>query len=57
MITTVVLERAGVIAAAMLVALALIDMINERFSHRGVRFVFNLAVLSGYMAALQTLLR
>lgn len=57
MITTAVLERAGVIFAAMLVALAMMDVVAERWTHRGIRFCFNLVILSGYLLTLQTLLR
>ncbi|MGB8685298.1 MAG: hypothetical protein WCD12_20630 [Candidatus Binatus sp.] len=43
------MTHAGVITAAMLVAVALLDCIHERFSHRGARFILNLAVLSVFM--------
>jgi hypothetical protein len=56
MITTTVLLRAAVIAAAMLVALGLLDVIHERFSSRGARFVADFGVLIGYMLTLQRLL-
>ncbi len=56
MITRGVLEHAGVIAAAMLVALAVLDVIHERFTSRGARFVADFGVLLGYALALERLL-
>lgn len=48
MITTAVLTHAGVIAASMLVALALIDMIHEHTARRWTRAVADFVVLVGF---------